>query len=351
VPGRPDIAIVSLGTTPGWRVADAALAEQIRAAGATCQVVPVTMGAAGRLRVTMALTDVVEALAAVRAARGLHARATIFSSITAALLQPPRGPHGIRFDTIAATSRPGIGGAWQRRREPGVLARADVLLPLSDSAATAAESAIADAATPRQIVLPPPLARAAEPARDAPDAVAYAANPEKRGLDLLCRAWAEGAPAGARLVVGGISRDEALRWLNRQGVEEPAGIAWEGALPRERWLALVGAARVFVSAARFEDWGLAQMEALAAGTPLVAVAASGPNPALPLARALAPSLVAAQAEPAALAAALRAGLAMDERERATYAAEARRLTTPYSEEALRAVVAREVLPALLSSSS
>jgi glycosyltransferase involved in cell wall biosynthesis len=152
-------------------------------------------------------------------------------------------------------------------------------------------------------------------------------------------------------VVGGISRDEALRWLNRQAVEEPPGIAWEGALPRDRWLALVGAARVFVSAARFEDWGLAQMEALAAGTPLVAVAAGGPNPALPLARALAPSLVAAQAEPAALAAALRAGLAMDERERATYAAEARRLTAPYSEEALRAVVAREVLPALLSSSA
>ena len=355
---RPDIAIVSLATTPGWRVADGALAEQVRAAGASCRIVPVAMGAAGGLRRTMALTDAVEALAAVRAARGVSAGATVFSSVTAALLQRPRGPHAIRFDTTASLSRPGAGGAWQRRRERTVLARADLLLPWSDPAALAAASAVRAAGPraaagdgPRQVVLPPPVERAVEPAPDGPEAIAYAANPQKRGLDLLCRAWGMTAPPGARLVVGGIEREDALRWLGRHGVVEPPGVEWAGPVERRRWLALVAGARVFVNASRFEDWGLAQMEALAGGTPLVTVPTPGPNAALPLARALAAELVARADDPGALAAALRAGLALDEGERAAYRAGSERLLAPYRDEALRAVVAREVLPTLLSRSS
>src|SRR3954453_6661790 len=98
---RPDIAIVSLGTTIGWRWADEALAELIREGGATCELVPVRGGASGRLRRGvgpvrggasarlrrgMALTDLVEAGAARRAGRGLSATALIYSSVTAALL-------------------------------------------------------------------------------------------------------------------------------------------------------------------------------------------------------------------------------------------------------------------------
>jgi len=363
VPVRADIAIVSLGTTTGWRVADRALAEQVTAAGASCVLVPVAIGAAGRLRRTMALTDIVEALAARRTAQGASAGATIFSTVTSALLQPLRGPHAIRFDTTASLSRPGAGGAWQRRREQEVLARADLLLPWSDPAAAAAEAAVARAvpaghrdrpsasAGPRQVVLPSPVERAREPASDAPEAIAYAANPDKRGLDLLCRAWTAAAPSGARLLVGGIDRGDALRWLAREGVAEPPAVEWAGAVGRDRWLALVAGARVFVNASRFEDWGLAQMEALGAGTPLVTVPTPGPNAALPLARALAADLVAPAADPAALAAALRVGLAMDEHQRAAYASAAERLLSPYSDEALGAVVAREVLPALLNRSS
>ena len=354
MPDRPDIAIVSLGTTMGWRRADAALAEQIEAAGATCRIVPVRIGRVGALRRTMALTDLVEAGAARRTASDLDARATIFSSITAALLQRPTGRHAIRFDTIAALSRPGPGGAWQRARERGVLARADLLLPWSEPAAQAARAAVAAgpvARDPRSAVLAPPLDRAPAPAPDAPEAIAYAANPDKRGLDLLCRAWATARPDGARLLVGGIERRPAERWLAQRGVRELAGVEWAGAVERGRWLALVAGARAFVSAARFEDWGIAQMEALAAGTPLVTVPSPGPNVALPLARELAPALVPPAADPAALADALRAGLALDASERASYAAAAEGLLAPYREESLRALVAREVVPALLSSDS
>jgi glycosyltransferase involved in cell wall biosynthesis len=345
-----DIAIVSLGTTMGWRRGDEALAAQIEAAGASCELRPMRLGATRHLQRAMWATDVVQGLASRRAARGVDARAVIYSSVTAALLQPLRRPHAVRFDTIAALSRPGIGGAWQRRRERAVLGRADLLLPWSQAAADAAArvARTADGAPPRTVVLPCVVdVSTASVAGDAPDATAYAANPEKRGLDTPCAAWREGAPEGARLVVGGIGRAEALRWLGRRGVEAPAGVDFAGAVPRERWTALVGASRVYVSAARYEDWGVAQMEALAAGTPLVTVPTPGPNAALPLARELAGELVATGGGAADLAGALRAGLALGDAARADYAARARRLLEPYSDAALRVVVAERVLPALL----
>jgi glycosyltransferase involved in cell wall biosynthesis len=344
-----DIAIVSLGTTMGWRRGDEALAEHIEAAGATCELRPIRIGRARHLQRAMAVTDVVQALAARRAAAGVEARAVIYSSVTAALLQPSRHPHAVRFDTIAALSRPGLGGAWQRRREREVLARADLLLPWSEAAGEAAAGAAsrvtADAL--RQIVLPCVVDVAQAPDRDAPDATAYAANPDKRGLDVLCAAWRDAAPAGARLVVGGIEAAEALRWLGRRGISAPPGVDFAGSVARDRWIALVAGSRVYVSAARYEDWGVAQMEALAAGTPLVTVPTPGPNVALPLARELAPALVATSSTAAALADALRSGLAMSDGRREDYAARSRGLLEPYSDAALRAVVAERVVPALL----
>jgi glycosyltransferase involved in cell wall biosynthesis len=343
-----DIAIVSLGTTMGWRRGDEALAEQIEAAGASCELRPMRLGAAVHLQRSMALTDVIQALAARRAAAGVDARAVIYSSITAALLQPLRRPHAVRFDTIAALSRPGIGGAWQRRREQAVLGRADLLLPWSEAAGEAALTS-ARRTQPDVVVLPCVVDVGDGGGVDAPEATAYAANPEKRGLDVLCAAWGEGAREGARLVVGGIERDEALRWLARKGVAEPRGVEFAGAVPRKRWTALVAGSRVYVSAARYEDWGIAQMEALAAGTPLVTVPTPGPNAALPIARELAPALVAADMTAPALATALRAGLALDGAARADYAATAARALEPYSDVALRKIVAERVVPALLGA--
>jgi glycosyltransferase involved in cell wall biosynthesis len=341
-----DIAIVSLGTTMGWRRGDEALAEHIEAAGASCELRPMRLGAARRLQRSMALTDVVQALASRRAARGVDARAVIYSSITAALLQPLRRPHAVRFDTIAALSRPGIGGAWQRWREQAVLARADLLLPWSEAAGEAALES-ARPGRPDVVVLPCVVDVGESGVADAPEATAYAANPEKRGLDVLCAAWSVGAPEGARLVVGGIDRDEALRWLARQGGGEPAGVEFAGPVPRERWTSLVAGSRIYVSAARYEDWGVAQMEALAAGTPLVTVPTPGPNVALPIARQLAPELVADDVTAPALATAIRAGLALEGATRSDYSATARRLLQPYSDAALREVVAERVVPALL----
>jgi Glycosyl transferases group 1 len=324
-----DIALLSLGTTPGLRHADAALAEQIRAAGATCEVVPVRIGgAAGALRRHAAVTDLVEALAARRAARGVPARAWIFSSVTSALLQrPPEVPWAVRFDSTAALNRPGAAGAWQRARERRVLERAPVLLPWGERSGASG------------LVLRVPVEEiAGAPERDI-HAIAYAGYPRKRGLDVLCAAWARASRQGERLVVGGVGRELALRWLERCGVPEPPGLEWPGLLPRQEWLSLVGRARVFVNASRREDYGLAQLEALSAGCALATVPSLGPYEALPIARELAPQLVADD-----LAAALRAGL--DLPDRGAYAARARELLAPFRPAAVQQVVADELLPAL-----
>ncbi len=299
------------------------------------------LGRSAALRRTMATTDLVEALAARRAAAAITAGAVIYSTITAALLQPARAPAAIRFDGLAAVNRPGAGGAWQRRRERTVLERADLLLPWSEQAAPGGHESL---------VLPPPIATAA-PAADAPTVLAYAANPDKRGLDVLCAAWERARPPGGVLGIGGLDREGGRRWLARLGGSEPEGVHWLGAVERPRWLALVAGADAFLSAARIEDFGMAQMEALAAGTPLVCAPAPGGYAALPLARELAPALVAPERTGDALGQALSTALALEGPERDDYARRARRLLEPYSDEAVARRVAGELLPRLLSRSA
>jgi glycosyltransferase involved in cell wall biosynthesis len=343
---RPDIALVSLGTTPGLRRSDESFAALVRAAGASCEVVPVRIGSAGALRRQIAVTDLVEALAARRSATGLDARAVVYSTITAALLQRPREePYAIRFDATASLNRPGLGGAWQRAVERRPLRRARVLIPVSRGA----EAGIPDLGpTPPPVVrLPIPIEEIAAAAERDIDAVAYAGYPRKRGLELLCAAWAAaGRGAGGRFVIGGLDRAKGVRWLERHGEPEPAGVEWAGELPREEWLRLVARARVYANASRWEDFGLGPMEALAAGTPVATVPTPGSFEALPLARELAPGLVAHDMSAGALAEALRGALAMADAERRDYAARARELLAPYREERVLEALRSTVLPAL-----
>lgn len=337
------IALISLATTPGLVRSDAAFAQLVRDCGVACRIVPVRIGASGKLRRHPAVTDLVEAIAARRTfPLAGDPAAIVFSTTTAALLQKPEVPFAVRFDATAASNRPpGLASAWQRARERVVLDRARLLLPVSEGAARALPEPHAPVV---RLAIPVDEVPAA-PERDV-DACAYAGYPRKRGLELICEAWTQVRPPGGRLVVGGTDRAKALSWLDRCGVPEPDGVLWAGMVSREEWLGTVARSRVFVNASRWEDYGVAPFEALAAGTPVVTVPSPGAFEALPLLRELAPGLVTETVEAGPLAAALEAALAWDDGQRRDYAERSGQLLEPYRPDALRNVVADHVLPAL-----
>src|SRR5256714_4532667 len=319
-----DILYVPLGSTAGLRAADAELVASLRRAGASVAV------AAARPRRdvrTLALTDLAWALAARAAARdGLRdsrPRAVVYGTVTAALLAPVPGT--IRYDAPAAANRPGRHGVWQRPRERAVVARAPLLIP--QDAGGLAET---PAPFPPAIVVPIPVepSGAPVPARDIA-ALTYAANPPKKGLDRVLAAWAAARREGEELVVAGTA----------PGAAAP-GVRWAGRLAPDAYRALLRRARVYVTAPRREDYGLAQLAALADGAQLVTTAAPGPYAALPLARALDPRLVTED-----LARALRTAL---DDPSPGYAERAGAAIAPFRRAAVDRTVAEELLPRLLS---
>ena len=119
------------------------------------------------------------------------------------------------------------------------------------------------------------------------------------------------------------------------------GVRFAGSLPRDEYRALLRRARVFVTAPRREDHGIAQLEALADGCALVTTPSPGPYAALPIARSLDPRLVTDDLAPA-----LRAALDEPAPGYAERAAEALR---PYAHAEVDRVVADVLLPRLLDS--
>jgi hypothetical protein len=342
-----DIVLLSLGTTRGLRTADAAFAAMLREAGASVAMAGVRIGAAGRLRRFYPATDLVEIVAAGRAAATALARhdpaAIVFATTGAAMLAPVGDrPYAVRFDAPAALNRPGRRNAIQHALERRRMRDARLLLPLSH----AAERAVPPG-TARSIVVPMPIARSGPDGPRGRVAVAYTPDPKAKGLDVLGAAWGLAAVPGARLLVFGIDADRGRAFLARFGIPEPAGLEWRGSVPRDEFRAALRQAHVHVTSARWEDWGQAQLEALADGALLASTPAGGPYEALTFARALDPRLVAAEVSAPALAEVIRASFDVSSDERAGYARAAVPHLEPFREDVIRRVVEREVLPALL----
>ena len=179
--------------------------------------------------------------------------------------------------------------------------------------------------------MPVPVAASGAPAgeRDVA-AVTYGANPHKKGTDRVLAAWRAARRPGETLVVAGLA-----------GAGED-GVRFAGMIPPAEYRALLRRARVFVTAPRREDFGIAQLEALADGAQLVTTAAPGPYAALPLARALDPRLVGDD-----LAAAIRTAL---DDPAPGYAERAAEALAPWTPAAVDALVAERLLPALLDGS-
>ena len=321
--GAADVLIVSVGATTGWRAAARELGAAFQAAGA--RTVTVDTGPVPEVR-TFMLTDLVQALAARRAAaRGIaehRPRTVVYCSITAALLWPRPGV--IWLDALAAENRPGRHGVWQRLVETRRLARAPLLLTMAPDSLAALRRPSPDA-----VVVPVAVQRSGPPAavRDL-DVLAYAADPVKRRLDFILETWRRARRGEETLVVTGIDR-----------TSDVPGVRFTGRLPPDEFRALLRRTRVFVAASRREDFGIAQLEALADGAMLVATPAPGSYPALRLARELDPRLVAEDLAPA-----LRAAL---DDPAPGYADRAAELVAPFSREAVSTTLTQHVLPRLL----
>jgi len=346
-----DVLVVSLGSTFGLRAVDEELVQSLRRAGASVALVSAAAAPPRPVR-TFALTDLTWALAARRAATaGLaehRPRAVIYSTTTAALFWPR--PGAIRFDAPAAANRPGRHGLWQRPLERRRLAQAPLLLPQSAGALAELPDVLVGRVRDRAIVVGVPVEPSGAPTpvaeRDIA-AIAYAANPAKKGIDRVLDAWSRARSADEELVLAGASQEELARAGVRLPVERSSreGVRMVGRLAPAEYRALLRRARVFVCAPRREDYGIAQLEALSDGCALVTTFASGGYVALPIARRLDPRLVCDDDDPDDLAGALRAAL---DDPLPDYFTRAREELAPYTREAVDRVVREELLPRLLT---
>lgn len=321
-----DVLVVTVESTTGWRSSSSGLTASIRRAGASAELVRAAAPAEVR---TLVLTDLVQARAArTAAARAIathQPRAIVYCSITAALLWPR--PGAVWIDSLAAENRPGRHGLWQRPVERRRLRRAPIVLVMSERSL----DPLGDAAPETLLVHSPvdPSGPLVAPADRDVTAIAYAADPSKRRLDVLLDAWRRARRDGEELIVTGIERPERID-----------GVRWAGTLEPVEYRALLRRAKLFVTAPRHEDYGIGALEALADGCQLVTTTATGPYPALALARELDPRLVSDDLAPA-----IRDAL---DAPRPEYAVRARELVAPFRTEALDTVVADALLPRLLS---
>lgn len=342
-----DVLLVGLGTTAGLRRVEDELAGSLRRAGLEVEVARARPRREPR---TFALLDLEQALAARRAAREALARvrprAVLYSTSTAALLWPR--PGAIHFDAPAAGNRPGRHGIWQRPVERRRFAAAPLVIAQSTGGL--------DEAPPHRdaLVIPVPVEPSgpADGERDVA-AVTYAADVEKKGLDRVLAAWArarrqgetlvvaglEGTTSGERGLAGGERAGRGAAGRGRSGDRHPEGVRFAGLLAPSEFRALLCRARVYVTAPRREDYGLAQLEALADGAMLVTTPAPGPYAALPIARELDPRLVGDD-----LAGALRTAL---DDPVADYAERARSTLVPFRRGAVDALVLEQLVPKLL----
>lgn len=337
---HPEVLLVGLGSTPGLRRADAALAGSLRRAGASVAVLQAPRPRDVR---TLMLTDLVWARASRHAAvsalarrDGMAPKAVIYSSTTAALLWPV--PGAIRFDAPAVANRRGHDGLWQRPLERRRLRQAPLLLPWSEGGLAEACAAVPGGAE-RALILPASIeldrvTSSARPARDIA-AVTYAGNPHKKGFDRVLAAWRHARRSGEQLHVVGITR-AALADAGFGGLEPDVRVT--GSLSADAVRELLARARVLVCAPRREDYGLIQLEALAEGCQLVTTPAPGPYVALKVAHELDPRLVSED-----LAAALRDAL---DTPTAGYERRARALLEPFGVAACDRLVAEQLLPRL-----
>jgi hypothetical protein len=349
VSGDLDFLLISLGSTQGLRLADSRFLDMVRKAGASIEASAIGIGVLDRIRRGYPINDIVEAVAGRRtletAVARARPRALVFSTTTAALLANTQElPYTIWLDSPARLNRPGARNAMLHLLERRSFAGARLLLPLSEHTLDSVRQKL-----PPSVTVPVPIELSGlapeQPRR--PLVLAYTPDPKAKGLELVVRAWNAVDRRGARLQITGIDPKRARAFLAERGLELPDNAELSGMLAPAAFRTLLGHARVFLSGAVWEDFGITQLEALDRGAALVTVAAGGPYPALHIARGLDPRYVAAERAPEALAAALSAALRTDIEGLVDYRRRALTALEPFREPVLVERLRTQVLPVLL----
>jgi hypothetical protein len=349
---RPvEILHVCAGTTGGWQAIDDALNLAFDQLGVGVKRVAMPRRGAGLLRRSgHPLNDLYEAAAMATATTGalreVRPRAIIYSSSHAALLQPRRRlPEAVWVDGPIALMSPGARAAPVRALERLRQHRLDLVLPMS----LQHPALLADPLRPRATAVLHMPVEPSDPAASPPHgiprpyAAMYAGVPGKKGLDIAVEAW-ELADPGMPLVVTGINTADAEAYLGRR---PPGGTVFTGRIARHEHRAIVRHASLYVSASRREEYGTAQLEAMADRVPLVAVPSLGAVEPVAVARRLSPNLVASAISAQALAASIRTALALTPEERSAYGKAAGAIMDDYSFDAFRQRLRDDVLPLLL----
>jgi glycosyltransferase involved in cell wall biosynthesis len=108
-------------------------------------------------------------------------------------------------------------------------------------------------------------------------AISYCSKEMRRkGLDILVKAWGM-HHKNKKLVVAGVNGEDGAFYLKKKKVKIPHNIELVGMLRREEYLSMLAKSSFFISAARFEDFGIAILEALSYGKPVAATPTIGPS--------------------------------------------------------------------------
>jgi hypothetical protein len=284
--------------------------------------------------------------AAVHALQEVRPRAIIYSSSHAALLQPRRSMReAVWLDGPIANMRAGVRNAPIRALERTRQSRLDLAMGMS---LQHLEARTAPLRCKTRVALHSPVDPSSPEARlppglEPPFAVTYVSSPGGKGLDLAVDAWRRAEP-GMPLVVTGITAEAVTAYI---GSPLPATLRVIGPVSRPMQRAIVRHAAFYVSASRSEQYGIAQLEALADRVRLVSVPSRGVSDQVTLARRLHPMLVAQDVSSESLAISIANAIGMTAQEVSAYQARAADVMSSYSYVSFKRRLEQDVVPLLL----
>ena len=108
-------------------------------------------------------------------------------------------------------------------------------------------------------------------------AISYCSREMRRkGLDILVKAWSM-IHENKKLVVTGVNKEDAVLYLKKKSIKIPDNIEFAGVMTRAGYLSKLARSGFYISPARFEDFGIAVLEALSYGKPVASTPTIGPS--------------------------------------------------------------------------